>query len=101
MRSVIVAYIVYQIITSSVAFAQTQQATTAPALPSGHEAFFSEYYELAKKYPKAGAQFGLTDLSRLSKRPIQKPTADPRYVCCDIPDPTPNTDADCMTTCPK
>lgn len=99
MRFVIAAFTIYQIVIPSLASAQTQKMTKVPALPAGHEMFFSEYYRLAKKYPEAAAQFGLTDLSKLSKKPIKRPTADARYLCCDFPDLTPNTDADCITIC--
>jgi hypothetical protein len=83
----------------SFAFAQSTPVTKAPKVASGHDKFLSEFYTLLKKYPKAAAQFGLTDMSKSKKKPIKTPSGDARFACCDFPDLTPNTDADCITLC--
>ena len=91
-----------------------QHAAWASTLSSGGPAFTSntnppgicsldsyvdDFHKLMKKYPKAAAQFGLTDMSKAGKKPGKRPSSDARFACCDFPDLTPDTDADCITLC--
>jgi hypothetical protein len=90
---------VFMLVMPSLAFAQSKPMTKAPRIPSGHDAFLSDFHKLMKKYPKAAAQFGLTDMSKAGKKPGKRPSSDARFACCDFPDLTPDTDADCITLC--
>lgn len=71
------------------AFAQSPSMTKASKIPGGHDQFLTEFHALLKKYPNAAARFGLTDLSKFKKKPIQTPSGDARFACCDFPDPMP------------
>jgi len=62
-----------------------------------HKPFLDDLYALMKKHPEASRRFVIGDKTRLkgiSQSP--KPTADPRWLCCDDPPMPPQ----CIFLCP-